>query len=290
LRSLRRKLSEILSAEDLANIYSSYDIVGDIAIIRFSEASKKHSKAIAEAIMNVHKNVKTVLAQTSPVSGDFRLRKLEFIAGENKTCTVHKESGCIFSVNIEECYFSPRLFYERKRITRQVKNREIIVNMFAGVGCFSIIIGKYSDAETIYSIDINPVAIQNMRENVRLNGLYGRVIPILGDAKEIIEKKLSHVSDRVLMPLPEKAYEYLPYALLALKKSGGWIHYYDFEHAWKNENPIEKVNQKVTERLESLNVAFEIPFGRIVRSVGPNWYQIVLDIKAKQKSECNIYS
>jgi tRNA G37 N-methylase Trm5 len=67
--------------------------------------------------------------------------------------------------------------------------------------------------------------------------------------------------------------------LLALKKAGGWIHYYDFEHAQKNENPIAKVKRKVNEKFASLDVAFEIPFGRVVRTIGPNWYQIVLDIK-----------
>jgi tRNA (guanine37-N1)-methyltransferase len=119
-----------------------------------------------------------------------------------------------------------------------------------------------------------------MKENVRLNRVYGKVIPLLGDAKEIIEDRLRCVADRVLMPLPEKAFEYLPYALLALKKSGGWIHYYDFEHASKNEDAVEKVKLKVANRLTQLGVNFEILFGRIVRATGPNWYQVVLDIKA----------
>jgi tRNA (guanine37-N1)-methyltransferase len=120
-----------------------------------------------------------------------------------------------------------------------------------------------------------------MQENVRLNRVYGKVIPLLGDAKEVIEKRLCHVADRVLMPLPEKALEYLPYALLALKKAG-LIHHYAFEHARKDENPIEKVKLKVAEKLKSLGVAFDFSLGRIVRSTGPNWYQIVLDIAIKR--------
>jgi len=278
---LRKILSEFLPPDESVYIYNSYDIVGDIAILRLTDKSRRHSQIIAEAIMSVHKNVKTVLVQTSLVHGDFRLRKLEYIAGENKVTAVHKESGCRFSVNLGECYFSPRLFYERMRIAKQVRNGEFIVNMFAGVGCFSIVIAKHSNAEKVYSIDINPAANQNMQENVRLNRVYGKVIPILGDAKDVIEKRLCHVADRVLMPLPEKAFEYLPYALLTLKKACGWIHYYDFEHAKKNENPIEKVKLKVAEKLGSLGTAFEIPYGSVVRTTGPNWYQIVLDIKTK---------
>jgi len=274
-------LSEILSQEELAYVYNSYDIVGDIAIIRVSEKSKRYSKIIAGEIMRVHKNVETVLSQTSPVYGDFRLRKLEFVAGKAKTVTVHRESGCLFSVDLEKCYFSPRLFCERMRIAKQVRAGEVAVNMFAGVGCFSIVMARHSKVRKVYSIDVNPTAIKYMQENVRLNGVYGKVIPLLGDAKELVKKGLCHVADRVLMPLPEKAFECLPYALLALKKAGGWIHYYGFEHAKRNENPIEKVKLKVTEKLQSLGVAFEIPFDRVVRTTGPNWYQIALDIKNK---------
>jgi len=282
-RRLRKILSEVLPPHELVYVYNSYDILGDIAILRLTDTSRKHGQIIAEAIMSVHKNVKTVLAQTSPIYGDFRLRKLEYVAGENKTATVHKESGCLFFVDVEECYFSPRLFYERMRIARQVRNGEVVVNMFAGVGCFSIVIAKHSHVEKVYSIDVNPAAIRYMQENVRLNRVYEKVMPILGDAKEVIEKRLCNVSDRVLMPLPEKAFEYLPHALLALKKTGGWIHYHDFEHAKKNDDPIEGVKFRVAKELESLGVAFEIPFGRVVRTTGPNWYQVVLDIKVKRQ-------
>jgi tRNA (guanine37-N1)-methyltransferase len=277
---LRKILSESLSFNESVGVYNSYDIVGDIAILRLTGTLKRYDRVISEAIMRIHRNVKTVLAQTSPVNGAFRLRKLEYIAGKNKTTAVHKESGCLFSVNVAECYFSPRLFYERMRIAEQVRKEEVVVNMFAGVGCFSIVIAKHSHAKKIYSIDISSVAIQNMQENIRLNRVYGKVVSVLGDAKDVIENKLCHIADRVLMPLPEKAFEYLPYALLALKETGGWIHYYDFEHAKKSENPILKVKQKVTERLESLGVTFEFLGGRVVRTTGPNWYQIVLDIKA----------
>lgn len=174
-KRLRKLLSDILPPEDLANVYNSYDIVGNVAIMRLTEASQRYGQAIAEAIMAGHRNVRTVLAQTSPVYGDFRLRKLVYVAGENKTTTVHKESGCLFAVDVEKCYFSPRLFYERMRIAKLIKNGEVVVNMFAGVGCFSIIIAKHSNPEKVYSIDVNPAAILCLQENIRLNRVYGKV-------------------------------------------------------------------------------------------------------------------
>jgi tRNA (guanine37-N1)-methyltransferase len=279
-KRLRKKLSHVLSSEDIGKVYNSYDIVGNIAIIRLPSASPEIAQSVAKAIMSINKNVKTVLAQESPVAGDFRLRRLRHVAGENKASTIHRESGCLFSVDVEKCYFSPRLSYERSRIARIVKPKETVVNMFAGVGCFSIIIAKQVNTSKVFSIDVNPEAIQFMQENIRLNRVYDKVIPLLGGSKEIINSRLQCVADRVLMPLPEKAFEYLPYAVSALKASGGWIHYYDFEHAKKTENPTEKTKLKVSQKLASLDLAFELPYSRVVRTTGPNWYQVVLDIHA----------
>jgi len=277
MTSLKEHLAGKINDWELKALPSSYDIVGDIAIIRIPNELRHRIKEIAETIMQTNSHVKTVLNQISPVSGDFRLRRLEWIAGEKKTETIHKEHGCLFKVDLEKCYFSPRLSFERSRIVKQVKPSEIIVNMFAGVGCFSILIAKKSEARRVYSIDINPWAISYAEENIRLNGVRHIVKAILGDAKDVIREKLEGTADRVLMPLPEKAYEYIDFAVKALKPNGGIIHYYDFIHAKKNENPIQKVEEKISRKLFLIR-DFEVNSGRIVRTVGPRWFQIVLDI------------
>ena len=273
-----KTLSGVLSSEDLCKVYNSFDVIGDIAIIRLPSTSQAKAIIVAKAIMSRHRNVKTVLLQASPVSGDLRLRRLAHVAGANKTSTVHREFSCSFSVDVAKCYFSPRLSHERMRIAKKVEPYETVVNMFAGVGCFSIMIAKHANPAQVFSIDVNPAAIQFMQENIRLNRVYGKVVSLLGDSKAIITNQLQHVADRVLMPLPEKALEYLPYALSALKTSGGWIHYYGLEHAKKTESPAEKANLKAVEALAALGVDFEVPFVHVVRSTGPNWFQLVADV------------
>jgi len=277
-KDLNSLLKNRLSPQELNLLFKSYDVVGDIAVIRVPEALKSQRQMVAEAVMQTHKNVKTVLLQASAISGDFRLRQLEWVAGERKTITVHKEYGCVFEVDLERCYFSPRLSFERRRVAGLVLPREIVVNMFAGVGCFSIIMAKHSEVEKVFSIDVNPCAFDFMLKNVRLNRVLGKVVPVLDDAKKVVSENFNGVADRVLMPLPEKAYEYLDYALIALKPDGGWVHYYDFVHVGKGENPVEKVRDKVTGKLNKLKLKFDIPFGRVVRATGPCWFQVVIDV------------
>jgi tRNA (guanine37-N1)-methyltransferase len=276
---MHKRLKERLAIQESGKIYNSYDIVGDIAIIKVPNDNMENAAKAAHAIMGLYpRKVKTVFLQTGAVQGDFRIRALKFLAGENRTITLHREEGCRFRVDVEKCYLSPRLLHEHQRIPRLVGSGEVVVNMFAGVGCFSILIAKKAIAATVYSIDVNPTAFAYMQENVMINLVFNRVFPLLGDSKEIVNARLQGVADRVLMPLPELALEYLPYALKALKPSGGWIHYFDFEHAAKDEDPIEKTCQKVTARLNSLGASYHIGFSRVIRSTGPNWYQTVLDI------------
>jgi tRNA (guanine37-N1)-methyltransferase len=279
--NLKSILADELEAEQLKGIYNTYDVVGDIAVIRVPENLQKYSKFVAEAIIKTHREVKSVWRQTNAVSGDYRLRQLEFLLGERRTETVHKEYGCRFKVDLERAYFSPRLSYERMRIANLVQPREVVLNMFAGVGCYSISIAKHSEPMKVYSIDINPDAIQFLNENMRLNKVADVVVPIQGDAKQVITTKLLNVADRVLMPLPERSYEYLDCALSALKPNGGWIHYYAFEHAKKDEDPVEKVKTKVSKKLHGLGASFHGEFGRIVRPIGPRWFQVVLDIRVR---------
>lgn len=277
-KRLKKTLAEASPSRDFTGVYSSFDIIGDMVIIKMPSNSRVSTSDVADAVMKRHKNVKAVFAQVTDVQGDYRLRGLTHVAGEKRTCTVHKENGCSFKVDVETCYFSPRLSGERTRTAKLVHPGETVVNMFAGVGCFSIVIAKHVHRTRIYSIDANPDAVQFMSENIRLNRVYGNVVPILSDAKTAIQERLRGCADRVLMPLPEKAVEYLPDAVSALKPGGGWIHVHTFEHAAKTENPVDQVKLKVTGAVGGLRGDFKFSSVRVVRSTGPNWWQLVADV------------
>jgi len=117
-----------------------------------------------------------------------------------------------------------------------------------------------------------------MVENVKLNKVEDIVVPILGDAAKVIEEKLTNIASRVLMPLPELAFKYLTYAIKALNREGV-IHVYEFTKAMSNENPIDKVNKIYIKAFNEMNVKAELLGARIVRSVGPRKYQVVLDYR-----------
>ncbi len=276
-RIIREILDKLGLPKDSAP--SSFDVIGDIIILKppfkLRWSVPRYYVDIANELLKRLKYAKTVVVAISPVEGEFRTRKILHLAGEEKTRTIYKEFGCKFLVDIEKAYISPRLSYEHMRIAKLVRNGEVIVNMFSGVGGFSIIIGVYSRPSKVYSIDKNPIAYQLLKENVKLNKLENIVVPILGDAREIIKEKLKHVADRVLMPLPNLDESFYKAALSSIR-SKGYIHVYEFSSA---ENPMKECRDRILNVLENLGVKAEVEYSRIIRSVGPRKYQVVLDIK-----------
>ncbi|MDX1595315.1 MAG: class I SAM-dependent methyltransferase family protein [Nitrosopumilaceae archaeon] len=271
---LKEALKDILSAEESNELISAFDQIGDIIIVRIPDSLLSKKKKIGEVLLNEVKVAKSVFYQASDVKGDYRTRKLEILAGEDKTETQYREHGCRFLVDVEKAFFSPRLSTERQRIAELTKNNETVVNMFAGVGMFSIMIAKSKKAK-VYSIDVNPIASELCEKNIQINKLAGEVISINGDAAEIIEEKLQDKSDRTLMLLPERSDEFLESAISATKNNG-IIHYYSHIHADKKSQAGKQSEEHF---LSITPVQSEILGSKIVRAVGPRYYQTVVDVR-----------
>jgi tRNA (guanine37-N1)-methyltransferase len=253
------------------------DVVGDIAIVEIPSELEANKRLIGEAILQAYQNVHTVLAKAGPISGTYRLREFNIIAGEPRTETIHKEYGCQYYVDVTKAYFSPRLSNEHKRVASLVKEGETVLDFFTGVGPFAIQIAKTHQDVRVYAMDLNPDAFEYLKKNVRLNKVVTKVQPILGDTGQIVKERLSGVADRVIMNLPERAVEFVDAACTAVRPEGGVIHFYRFV---KGYGSIREVEREFTEAVERLGRRVEkILFSRFVRETAPHEWQIVLDAK-----------
>lgn len=261
----------------LASLPHAIDFVGDVAIIEIPPELNAYKNIIGKAVLESHKGVRTVLAKAGAVSGTYRLREFDIIAGESKTETVHKEYGCQYHVDLAKSYFSPRLSHEHNRVASIVKENEVVVDLFAGVGPFSILIAKTHEDVKAYAIDVNPYAVEFLRKNIRLNRVEGKVHSILGDAKKTVKQRLSGAADRVIMNLPEKAIEFVDAACEAIKPTGGIVHFYSFVDASKT---LEDVKLRFVDAVEKSGRSVEkILFSRFVRATAPYEWQVVLDAR-----------
>ncbi|MCL5009398.1 MAG: methyltransferase [Candidatus Parvarchaeota archaeon] len=187
-----------------------FDLIGNVAIIKLSKSTSASTiKKSAYAIMKSNPNIKGVFEKVGRTEGERRISKIVWIAGEKEHVVLHKENGCAFYVDIKKVFFTPRLSSERLRITKLVKPNETVLDMFCGIGPYSIQIAK--KANKVYAIDINPYAITYLKKNILLNKT-NNIIVFKGDSKRVVER-LSTKFDRIIMNFPVASYSFLDPAL-----------------------------------------------------------------------------
>jgi tRNA (guanine37-N1)-methyltransferase len=276
IEKVARSYKEVIKIPDELKelLPTSFDVVGDIAIIKLPDELISYKEEIGKAILETKKSVK-VVALDHGVKGQMRVREIEVVAGERRTETVHIEYGIKLKLDISKVYFSPRLATERYRISK-LSYEERILDMFAGVGPFSIMLAKYSKPRVIFSIDINPDAIRFLKENIRLNRVE-KIVPIEGDARKVIyENKEIGKVDRVIMNLPHSAYEFLD-AAVEVSKKGTTIHYYEI---MEREN-LEKRKEEIVKKVQRLGKEVCILSTREVRSYSASEAHFAFDILVK---------
>lgn len=257
---------------------TSYDIVGDILLIKLSNDLIPYQYVIGEALLISHKNIKTV-CRIEPVSGELRVRNVVIIAGENRTLTTHIEYGLSFLVDVHTTYFSTRLASERRRVAGLVQPKETIVDMFAGVGPFSIMIARYATPMIVYAIDKNEDAVRLAKQNVKQNHVLDRVEVIHADAKELT-KVVFKKADRIIMNLPFSAQRFFSSAL-KIANSRCIIHYYDILKEEEIQGRINSLNA-IAKGCSFELIDFSI---RKIKTYAPREFYIGIDITARKRAD-----
>lgn len=273
-RTLNEAMSELLSPEELQLLPRAYDLVGDIAVLELPEVLCQYKQQIGDAFLSIHRNFTTVLAKKSAISGTTRVREYDFLAGQDKTQTVHIEYGCRIAVDLAVAYFSPRLLEEHNRVAGQVSNDEVVLDMFTGIGPFALHIAKRTHARII-AVDINKKGIELLQKSITMNRLIGTIDPIVSDVRMYIQNNAQCSVDRVIMNHPSAAFEFVSSACYALKE-GGVMHYYDFIGG---DSPESELIAKITRLVEEAGRSVvEITKTRRVRDSAPYEFQMVADL------------
>jgi len=218
--------------------------------------------------MKRHKYVKSVLQKIDKRQGKFRLYPCKLIAGSKNTEVLHKEYNYLIKLDPRKVYFSPREGTERQRIVNLVKFGERILVMFSGAAPYAIAIGKKHPHNEIVCVEINVKAVEYAEKSVRLNNLTN----IKNVCWNVREARGLGKFDRIIMPLPESAIEYLDEAVLHSKK-GTIIHLYGLS---KNFKDLEK---EVKDVAETYNFKYKIVKKQRVLPYAPRIMKVRLDIK-----------
>lgn len=238
-----------------------YKKIGDILILD-NKCQNDDLKVLAE-----RHNVKTIM-KIDHIQGTKREPVYKILYG-NETETVNKENGCLFKLDLAKVMWSKGNNNERLRIAKLVGDGETVIDMFAGIGYFSIPMGVHSKASKIFSIEINPNSYHYLCENIILNKL-DNITPILGDCM-VETPKLK--ADRILMGYVKTTHHYLKTAIDSLNK-GGTIHYHEtVPEKLMNSRPVDRIITQAGKRdVEIINI-------NKIKKYSPGVWHVVIDAR-----------
>ncbi len=276
-KQLREKLLEDFTEEELSFLPRGFQTIGDILILKLHPMLLKKKNIIGRICLELYPNIKSIYLNQGIIKGQYRTpEKIEFVAGEDNPMVEHKEHGVIYKFDITKIMFSKGNINERKYLASLVKQNEIIVDMFAGIGYFSLPIAKNAAPSKIYSIEINPTSYEFLVQNIKINNFEGLIISINGDSKiEVPKLAESGVkADRVIMGVFPAPSDYIAEALTVAKDKGTIYHYEGVEEKGTYLNLFEEFNEIAAKS----NFNCELLDKRFVKSYGPALYHLVIDI------------
>jgi tRNA (guanine37-N1)-methyltransferase len=253
----------------------SYERIGDIVVV--NELDEISREDAVEAILEHNPGIDSILLKEEQVSGEFRVGGYEKIFGE-VTEAIHKEHGTRLKVDPTEMFFSEREGTERKRIFESVEKGEEILVMFAGAGPFPVTIAKNSEAGKIVGVEKNPDAVAYARENIEMNGVADRAEMIQGDVREICPDLGEF--DRVLMPSPTNALEFLEEALGCVKDDGVLVVY----SVQPKDDLYGEVIDSVEKTAEALDLEVEVLEKRVTADFSPAKRKVAVEFRVSGKS------
>ncbi len=271
-QDFRKQLLDTLTPKEKSALKSAFDHVGNIAIVEIDKILEKKETKIGKAILEIIPSVKTVLKKAGFHEGTFRTQKMALLAGEDTRVTTHRENSVALTLDVEQVYFSPRLSNERKRIAQQVKKGESVLVMFSGCAPYPCVLAKNTQAKEIYGIELNVLGHEYGLKNVAANKL-NNVFLYYGDVRTVVPT-LKKKFDRIIMPLPKSAEDFLDIALAAIKKSGV-IHFYDFLHEEHFTEATEKIKDACKNARKKCKILRTVKCGQY----SPRTFRICVDFK-----------
>ncbi len=262
---IKEKLRGKIPMEDFEKLPKKWEKLGNVLVIKLKGI--KNKREVAKVYAQVL-NCKAVLEDVGGIKGIERKPVFKLIYGKD-TETIHIENGIKYKFDVSKIMFSSGNIDERIRMANTASKNEIVVDMFAGIGYFTLPMAVYSKARVI-ACEINPIAYKYLQENILLNNVEKLVSTKLGDCRIVAPRG---VADRVIMGYLDSI-NFLPYAIDVLKGEG-IIHVHQ---NCKEEDFPDRLISKIKKIAREKGKYAEILFYKKIKSYAPRILHCVVDV------------
>jgi tRNA wybutosine-synthesizing protein 2 len=273
---IKKLLSMDIPTNLIKKLPDKWEKIGDVLVLVLPNELEKYKEIIGKTYSK-ELGCKAALNDIGGISGVYREPNVEIIYGSNHTETIHKENGIRFKIDPQKIMFSSGNMDERIRMANVSNENETIVDLFAGIGYFTLPIAVHSKPKKIFACEVNPISYDYLRQNIVLNNVSDVVEPLKGDNRKVAPK---NVADRVIMGYLEDTHKFLPLAFDCLKNNKGIVHYHEvFPDKAVPQKPLKNIEKEA----EKINLKMDLLEYRIVKSYAPGISHYVFDLKIGEK-------
>jgi len=272
--NIKNKIQEKIPSKLINRIPNKWEKIGDVAVIKLSDNLKKYQDKIGETYATVL-NCKTVLNDIGGITGELREPDVEIIYGSNQTETIHKENGVRFKLDPQKVMFSSGNMDERIRMSNISFQDETVVDLFAGIGYFTLPMAVHSKPEKIFACELNHTAYNYLCENIVLNDVTDIVEPLFGDNRFVAPK---NIADRVIMGYIGGTMDFLSTAIECLKDNTGIIH---FHEKYSDDIVIEDIMEYIQKVADIFERDVELIRYKKIKSYAPGISHFVFDLQVR---------
>lgn len=270
---IKKSLSSFVPTELVRFLPDKWEKIGTIVTIRVPEELERYKQIIGKTYAEAL-GCTTTLNERGGITGVYRNPVVEVIFGPSMTETTHTENGIRFKVDPQKIMFSSGNMGERRRMATIASTDETVVDLFAGIGYFSLPMAVYSKPRTIVACEINPVAFSYLQANVVLNNVSSIVDPVFGDNRMSAPKDCA---DRVILGYLNAPQNFLQVAFECLRDNKGILHYHELV-------PVESIPQQPLTHIKTVahqfNRSVELLKVNWVKSYAPRIQHVVLDVRS----------
>jgi tRNA wybutosine-synthesizing protein 2 len=144
-----------------------WEYVGKIVIIRLEDSAEPYKQRIGEVYAD-ELDMSTVCVDRKGVSGEFRRPSMEIIYG-TETESIRLENGILYDFDVTKVMFASGNVDERERMKSLDCTGETVVDMFAGIGYFTLPIAKFANPEKVIACEKNPDSYGFLVKNIEVH-------------------------------------------------------------------------------------------------------------------------
>jgi len=282
------------------SMLSSYSAIGSIVHVNLKPELLDYKDIIGRVLNDKLKGCKSVVNKIDNINNVYRNFEYEIIYGSSDLKTTVKENKCVFDLDFSEVYWNPRLCTEHERILQKLKSGDILYDVFAGIGPFSIPAAKLGCI--VIANDLNPNSCKWLEINKKKNHIKDELLTIINkDGSKFIQEDLkahyilwskkiaSKNNVHVTMNLPAIAVDFVKYFNNLFEweeisdHSLPILHVYTFVKTDKNyEEGLKSIMEKYFNNIKDDDIQEILR----VRNVAPNKEMVRITFQMKKEILC----